>query len=204
MRSHGPTRSSQTSRRVPRTTSRGACHIYRALIRLSRGDDAGATADADQALALSERIKDPQTLYPAVAIAGYIADELGDSGPIPSVEAFVDAVRAGHGLGFGLAAVHVLAWTLVPAGRGPELADALEQFGENPWARAGQAFAGRDPAGSADVLAGIGAVSSEAFCRLAATRAGDLSQLEPALAFYRSVGATRYVRECELLLPASA
>jgi hypothetical protein len=47
-------------------------------------------------------------------------------------------------------------------------------------------------------------VASEAFCRLSAARDGDLAQLEPALAFYRSVSATRYVRECELLLPATA
>jgi hypothetical protein len=30
------------------------------------------------------------------------------------------------------------------------------------------------------------------------------AQLEPALAFYRNVGATRYVRQAEALLPASA
>jgi hypothetical protein len=35
-------------------------------------------------------------------------------------------------------------------------------------------------------------------------RAEADEQLQQALAFYRSVGATRYVRECEALLPASA
>ena len=81
---------------------------------------------------------------------------------------------------------------------------ALEQFGQNPWALAGKAFARGDPVGAADILGGIGAVASEAFCRLSAARDGDLAEREPALAFYRSVGATRYVRECELLLLASA
>ena len=47
-------------------------------------------------------------------------------------------------------------------------------------------------------------LKAEAFCRLSAARDGDLAEREPALAFYRSVGATRYVRECELLLLASA
>ena len=35
-------------------------------------------------------------------------------------------------------------------------------------------------------------------------RAEADEQLQQALAFYRSVGATRYVRECEALLAASA
>jgi hypothetical protein len=50
----------------------------------------------------------------------------------------------------------------------------------------------------------MGAVASEAYCRLEAARAGDLTQLEPALAFYRSVKATRYLREGETLIAASA
>ena len=52
----------------------------------------------------------------------------------------------------------------------------------------------------------------EACCRLCAAeayvaqgrRAEADEQLRPALAFYRSVGATRYVREGEALLAASA
>ena len=80
----------------------------------------------------------------------------------------------------------------------------LESAFDLPWVRAGLAFARGDAAGAADLLGGIGARSSEAYCRLAAARAGDLSQLEPALAFYRSVGAARFVREGESLLAESA
>ncbi|HZO61799.1 MAG TPA: AAA family ATPase [Gaiellaceae bacterium] len=188
----------------------GACHFYRASMRLSRGDEAGAAADAEQALVLAERIKDPQTLYPAVAVCAHVAHELGT--PPPSVEPFLEALKAGGGVGFGLAAVHVLAWSLVPLGRGPELAEALEQFDENPWARAGRAYALGDPAGAADLLGAMGAVASEAYCRLSAARrlveegrrAGADGQLHRALSFHRSVGASRYVREGESLLAASA
>ena len=58
----------------------------------------------------------------------------------------------------------------------------------------------------------MGAVTSEAFYRLRAAEAlvaegrqaeAD-EQLRPALAFYASVGAMRYVREGEALLAASA
>lgn len=38
----------------------------------------------------------------------------------------------------------------------------------------------------------------------AGSRAEASAELDRALAFYRSVGATRYVREGEALLPASA
>jgi hypothetical protein len=50
----------------------------------------------------------------------------------------------------------------------------------------------------------MGAATQEAYSRLAAARAGDLTQLEPALEFYRSVGATWYLRQGESLIPASA
>jgi hypothetical protein len=48
------------------------------------------------------------------------------------------------------------------------------------------------------------ALASEAFCRLEAARGGDITQLGTALAFYRSVGARRYIREAESLLAESA
>jgi hypothetical protein len=57
---------------------------------------------------------------------------------------------------------------------------------------------------AAEQCAAIGAVTQEAYSRLAAARAGDLAQLEPALEFYRSVGATWYLRQGESLIPASA
>jgi hypothetical protein len=65
---------------------------------------------------------------------------------------------------------------------------------------------------AADILQEIGDASTEAFCRLRAAealvakgrRAEADEQLRPALAFYRGVGATRYVREGEAVLAASA
>ena len=98
----------------------------------------------------------------------------------------------------------MLAWTLTQRGEARSAAAALEPYAGVPWARIGLAFARGDTVGAAEQCGEIGALASEAYCRLAAARAGDLAQLEPALAFYRSVGATRYVREGESLLAASA
>jgi len=58
-----------------------------------------------------------------------------------------------------------------------------------------------EPVAAADLLGEIGALPQEAFTRL---RSGDPAQVEKALAFYRSVGATRYIRVGETLLAASA
>jgi hypothetical protein len=183
----------------------GECYFARALVRFGRGDDDGALSDAANALATTERAKDPQARYPAAAAAAYIYVQLGDHERAgPPAEEFLDAARGDLGLGFATSALHVLSFALTPLGRGAELAEALGRLGDNPWARAATAFARDDPLGAAEILGGFGAINSEAYCRLVAARAGDLAQLEPALAFYRSVGATRYVREGEALLPASA
>ena len=66
--------------------------------------------------------------------------------------------------------------------------------------------------GAAEIFDGMGAPTPAAFCRLRAAealvaegrRAEADEQLRRALAFYRGVGATRFVREGETLLAASA
>jgi hypothetical protein len=70
-----------------------------------------------------------------------------------------------------------------------------------PWHEPAVAIASGRIAEAADLLAAMGARSDEAYARL---RTGEESQVRRALAFYRAVGATRYVREGEELLAASA
>ena len=183
----------------------GEGYGIRALIRLGRADDDGAAADAERALAVSAQARDPQVLFSAAAVAAHVYMELGDPArALPHAEGFLAAVVDGRGLGFASSQLHLLSWTLAAAGRGPELADSLARLVREPWARAAAAFGHGDPVGAAEILGGIGAVASEAYCRLAAARAGRLDQIERALAFYRSVGANRHVREGESLLATSA
>jgi class 3 adenylate cyclase/tetratricopeptide (TPR) repeat protein len=191
----------------------GECYYHRALIRLGRGDADGAVGDAEQALALARRAKDPQALFPASAGAAHVFTELGDrERALPPAEEFLAAVAGGRGIGFGASQLHMLSWVLTAAGRGPEAAHALGRFDAISWARAGIAFARRDAIEASEILAGIGAITSEAYCRLAAARqlveegrrAEADEHLHRALSFYRSVAATRYVREGESLLAASA
>ncbi len=188
------------------------CYWVRAAIRHARGDVEGALEDGDRSLELARRAKDPQMVYQALAVTAQVIHEAGgpERGAALAKE-FADAIDAGESLGFGIVGAHRVSWTLVAAGRGAELAAALARH-KAPWAHAGAAFARGEPAKAAEICAEIGAVTQEAYARLAAARmlvdegrrAEADEQLHRALAFYRSVGATRYVLEGESLLAASA
>jgi hypothetical protein len=81
-----------------------------------------------------------------------------------------------------------------------------------PWLEAARAYADGGFEEAAEILGDIGAVPDEAHARVRAAEAlveaGRRSeadaQLQRALAFYRSVGATAYIREVESQFAASA
>ncbi len=185
----------------------------RALVRMGRDQSQTVLADTQQAVTLARRAKDPQILFPTLAKAAHVNWEMGDQRmAVELANEFLAAVASGQPLGYSVIAVHVAAWTLARAGRGPELASALSRRGRVPWVQAAIAFAGGDPISAADICEEMGVLTEEAYARLVAARqlvehgrrAEADAQLRLALAFYRSVGATRYVREGEALLAASA
>ncbi len=93
-----------------------------------------------------------------------------------------------------------------------ELLDALSDHRQTPWTEAVRAYGERDFVAAAEILQRVGTRPDEAEARLRAAeqfmaegrRDQADEQLRQALEFYRSVSATRYVSECEALLPASA
>jgi predicted ATPase/class 3 adenylate cyclase len=180
-------------------------YSVRAVLRAGSGED--PREDAERGLELARRGKDPQLLYQSLALTSFALFVSGDGDAALSLAQEVESALAeASTLGFADVQLHVVAWVLTDFGRGEGIAATLESESvcDIPWVQAGSAFARGDAAGAADLLGGIGALSSEAYCRLAAARAGDLAQLERALAFHRSVGATRFVQEGEALLAASA
>lgn len=180
-------------------------HNWRALLRTTIDDRSGALEDTEAALEYADRAGDPQAQYPTQAGISFILAELGLADRSAEVLAgTLAAARSQSNVVFKESGTHVLAWTLTMLGRGDEAVAVLERASETPWIEAGIAFARGEPVAAAEILTGIGALASAAYCRLSAARRGDLAQLEPALAFYRSVGATRFVEEGELLLAASA
>ncbi|TMB86668.1 MAG: hypothetical protein E6J45_13530 [Chloroflexi bacterium] len=166
----------------------------------------------ERALELARIAKDPQTLYPALAEGAHIFCEAGDVQRASElVDEFLSALRAGGEIGFAIVSVHMLAWTLSAHGRGEELLETLPNR-DVPWVQAARAFASGNLLHAADICASMGAVTEEARDRLWLAEAlikqnrrteADV-ELQRALTFYRSVGATRYIREGEGLLAASA
>ena len=183
------------------------CYIHRALHSACGAARATVpTADAELGLELGAAGEGPAGRSTRPAPRRRTCSSRSESGSAPwrpAEEFLAGARRTTRHRVRGRAYLHVLSWTLTAAGRGEEVCRRSGAVHNFPWARIGVAFARGDPVGAADQCAEIGALASEAYCRLSAARAGDLGQLEPALAFYRSVGATRYVREGESLLAAS-
>jgi class 3 adenylate cyclase/tetratricopeptide (TPR) repeat protein len=185
----------------------------RALVQMARGRTETVLADSGQAVTLARRGKDPQILLPALAKAAHIHWQMGDERSAVQLSGeCMAAVASGQLLGFAVNAAHMAAWTLTELERGPELASVLSHLRQGPWVRAAIAYATGDPRSAAEICAEVGALAEEAYARVAAARqlveqgrrAEADAQLRRALAFYRSVGAVRYVREGEALLAASA
>jgi class 3 adenylate cyclase/tetratricopeptide (TPR) repeat protein len=188
-------------------------YMIRSDIRLGRDDVDGAIGDAEQSLHLARVAKDPQVLYPALAKAAYVFSEAGNWNHASALAGeLLEQLTIGRVNSTLIAdSLHELAWTLSPAGRGSELLAILPEE-PLPWVRAAWSFASGDLQGAADICGAMGALTEEARDRL--WRAESLveqhrrpeadSELQRALAFYRSVGATRYIRKGESLLAESA
>ncbi len=188
------------------------CYHVRAQIRLSRDDTAGALADAERAVELARLAKDPQNLEETLARLTSLFYEAGMAERAAELtDELLARLRTGKDLGAGVESLHALAWTLSALGRGRELLELLPSR-ESLWVRAAAEFAAGNVGGAADICASMGAAVEEARDRLALAeqlveqnrRAEADTQLRKALAFFRSVGATRYIRQGEALLAESA
>ncbi|TME49020.1 MAG: zinc-ribbon domain-containing protein [Chloroflexi bacterium] len=187
-------------------------YTARALVRLGRDDVAGALSDAETALAQAPMAKDLQLLIPIVSGC---ANVIAESGDIDRAAAIVDEFMAQPEVMRGLRSIsdvaHMMAWTFAAIGRAQEMIDALSGV-ESGWAEAARCYASGDLRRAADVCGDMDAVTDEAHDRqqlaealIAQGRRAEADvELHRALSFYRSVGATRYVRRCESMLTASA
>jgi class 3 adenylate cyclase/tetratricopeptide (TPR) repeat protein len=184
----------------------------RALVRAARGDVAGAAEDAQRGLEQARETKDPQSLYPSIARGGWAFAAAGrDAEANALADELLELLSSGA---TGMLSIPELAWLLVGYGRGAELLAVLDRRNDRPtpWLEGGRAAAGGDFVQAAGIFGAIGARPHEGLARLHAARAfreagrgaEAEAQLLGALAFYRSVGAARLVREAESLLAASA
>jgi tetratricopeptide (TPR) repeat protein len=175
----------------------------RAMVRLARGDDAGALHDAERALELARPAGDAQVVVPVLAEVAQVHLGTGDHAQALALfDEALDRVRELPRLGFAVYPFHTLAWLARSFGREAEIEALLsKERAISRWIPVSQAVLADDFHHAADLLAEIGAPAWEAFYRLQSGREDDV---RAALDFYRGVGATRYVREGEALLAASA
>jgi tetratricopeptide (TPR) repeat protein len=178
-------------------------YMHRGRIQAARGEDAAAAEDAARTLEVARPVGDPQLTGSTLLGVAFIYMTIGDRKR--AEELFDESLDYMGGLGdLGWLAVelHDLAWVAQKLGRGDELLAAVEdEHLETPWLLAARAIAAGDYARASDVFGEMGDVSLEAFYRL---QSGVEHEVRAALDFYRRVRASRYIREGEALLAASA
>ena len=185
----------------------------RAEMRLATGDAAGALDDAEKTLELARAVEDPQAVYFALAGCAHVFALTGERERALSLaRELMDALARGIDMQFAVINLPHFAAAARELGLSDELLAAVAERRSTPWVEEVRAYASADYAGAAEILRQTGSKPEEAEARLRAAeqrvaegrRAEGDEQLQRALAFYRSVGATAYVGECEALLVASA
>jgi class 3 adenylate cyclase/tetratricopeptide (TPR) repeat protein len=189
-----------------------AARYARGWIALARGERERAIADMQRALALGREAKDPQILLANLDANVLAHEDLGRAAE--AAELAREAIglageypyAAGWGLAFGTSLSRVsLAFE-------QERRQALERAPAGPWKDLALVCLDGDFVRAAEIWAAAGSPTLEARARLRAAedlieagrRTEGEAELEQALAFYRSVGATFYVDRSERLLAGAA
>jgi class 3 adenylate cyclase/tetratricopeptide (TPR) repeat protein len=184
----------------------------RGQIRLARGDVDAALEDWRRGLELARDAKDPQTVVPSLLTYAYGLTLLGrrDEARRLADEALAVIARQPR-MGGVLGIVVGVGQQLGIHERMLEILEA-ESGERSPWREATLTSMQGDFRRAAELYEAMGARTQAADARLHAARelieAGQRNEgeveLQKALAFYRSVGATFFVRRGEELLAASA
>jgi class 3 adenylate cyclase len=183
----------------------------RAWMRLARGDVKAALADQAELLVSARQAKDPQTLYPALGVSAYLLAAAGRAGEGRRILAELFAAGTADLSNLFVSFTDCLLAAEILGCR-DEAQRWLAASRSSPWLAAARALADQEFVRAADSLGSMGAARSAALARLCAAQeliaqgrqAEADDQLRQALGFFRSVGATRFIREGEGLLAASA
>ena len=184
-------------------------YIFRAQLRLARGNVEDAVEDSARLLEHARAQGDPQVSLPALAARAHVLYEAGDEDEAArAVDELLARWRESPSSAPGPWVAQV-AHVLEGLGRGGELAEASAQVRlRTRWLEAAESLANGDAVRSADLYQEIGAQSDAARTRLRAAeqllsagrREEAEGQLELALDFFRAAGAERYVKNAEALL----
>jgi ATP/maltotriose-dependent transcriptional regulator MalT len=164
-------------------------------IRAARGDGSGALSDATRMLELGRASGDLQAVGPALVAAAFATFAAGDREESAALVDELASTLNWRSL-WTYYWIAPLGTVLYDLGRGDELVRAAaEMTVRTPWLEAGAATASGDFSRAVAAFDRIGARPEAAHARM---RAGD--EVERALDYFRSVGATAYIREAEALL----
>jgi hypothetical protein len=181
----------------------------RANVLVARDDAETAAAEAARALELARQSNEPQTVQPALGVQIRVDLARGRVAEARRAARELIALLAESKTSFG---VMTLALHADELGVAHELPTVIARLPERAWTKAASAIVEGDFVRAADIAGEHSWIVDEAELRLRAAEAlvGDGKradadvQLAKALAFFRSVGATRFVREGEALLAATA
>jgi class 3 adenylate cyclase/tetratricopeptide (TPR) repeat protein len=184
----------------------GIVRDARGSIRLARGDLAGAKEDKAFLLDQARRIKDPQRFLPTFAVAALTSFVLGDEQEARTLVAETLAI-ARENVEVMAAANH-LNFVAGPLGAREELYELAKRSPRGVWKELMLAGARGDLVRTADLYAEFGSPTYEALARFfagqelidAGERVEGEAELERALAFFRSVGASFFVRRGEAVI----
>ena len=179
----------------------------RGLIRLSRGDDRGIE-DSDRSIEAARRSVEPTTLPATLEIRGRSLLLAGrhDEAAQAMEEALAIMETGIVKAGFDLP--HLVVVTVELGGDADRVMAVARP---SKWADAARHYFAGDFGLAADVYGAAGSRTDEAEARLrsggallaAGRRAEGEAQMARALAFYREVGASYYIRRAEALLAAA-
>jgi class 3 adenylate cyclase/tetratricopeptide (TPR) repeat protein len=185
--------------------------VIRALIRLARGDEAGADEDSAAGLAFAHASRDPQILFPALACRARVLMETNSAAEATILVGELFERWRANPVTFLSTWLAFAAPTILALGMGKELAEISKHSPlRTRWLEAALAVS-ENPVEAAQIYAQIGSPADEAQARLRAgealaaagrTREAE-EQLSRALDFYGALEAARYVGEAEALLAAT-
>jgi class 3 adenylate cyclase/tetratricopeptide (TPR) repeat protein len=193
-------------------TATDSARLARAWLQVLRGETAQAVEDTEHALETARRMGAPQGMYPALAISAFVRSELGEADAAETLLREMAERWALNEIAYGAPADMVIVWfEHLGTDLWREMYDTAAAY-QTAWLRAGRALADEDYDRAVDVYTRTGAPVDVASAQLYSARklveAGRQAEaarfLQPALAFYRSMRATRRVQQAETLLPVSA
>ena len=189
-------------------TQEQTARAARGQIRLARGDHDGALADHERMLALGRERQQAEGLVAGLATFAVTQAELGMVDEARNLLGELVPLVREHGVHARSAQAALFASPLdVPEDLRAAIADSMGKR-TTLWRKVISSALDGDLRGAADQLAAMGSPTMEARFRFYAgeqlleagrTEEGEV-ELEKALTFYRSVGATFYVERAETLL----